>query len=156
MKTIEVSEALGGVLNGFRKISRDSKKITFIGTPGFCTPFAELIAFVIRDSGIEMAFVPNISVDKARTIISTSQGMQLGESTDPSCDTVVLLGGLAMPKMKMDVNKVKKVIEDITTTDKPLIIGVCFMSIFKESGWIDTIDFDYVIDSYIKNTTLEK
>ena len=35
----------------------------------------------------------------AAKVVMTEYGMQLGEKADPSSDTVVLLGGLAMPKM---------------------------------------------------------
>ena len=82
--------------------------------------------------------------------------MQIGESADPSADTVVLLGGLAIPKMKTDVNEIKKVIDEITNPDNRTIIGVCFMSIFQETGWTKVIDFDYLLDSYMKNTAMEK
>ena len=144
-------------MNPFRKICKDSKKITFIGTPGFCTPFANLMAFVIRDSGIEMAFIPNLLVDKARKIVSTPEGsMQLGEIIDPSADTVVVLGGLAMPKIGVDVNKIKTIIDDITSPENRTIIGVCFMSIFEKEGWVDVIDFDHILNSHIKNTIMEK
>jgi hypothetical protein len=154
MKTINVSEGIGGLLNDFRKICKDSQKITFIGTPGFCTPFAELLAFVIRDT--QSAFMPNISVNETKALITTPQGMQLGHNVDPSADTVVVLGGLAIPKMNVDVNDIKKIIEDITEPDNRTIIGVCFMSIFQETGWTETIDFDYLFDTYMKNTSMEK
>jgi len=156
IKTISTSEGIGGLLNTFRQISTDSKKITFIGTPGFCTPFAELLSFVIRGENKELVFIPNTSVDLAKSIISTPQGMQLGDAADPTADTVVLLGGLAIPKMKTDVNEIKKIIDDITNPDNRTIIGVFFMSIFQETGWTKVIEFDYLLDSHMKNTTMEK
>jgi len=82
--------------------------------------------------------------------------MQLGELADPVADIVVLLGGLAIPKMNIDVNDIKRVIDDITKPDNRMIIGVFFMSIFQETGWTDVIDFDYLLDSHMKNTTLKK
>jgi hypothetical protein len=82
--------------------------------------------------------------------------MQLGEPADPAADMVVLLGGLAIPKMNTDVNDIKRVIDDITKPDNRTIIGVFFMSIFQEMGWTDVIDFDYLLDSHMKNTTLKK
>lgn len=142
-------------MNTFRKISKDSRNITFVGTPGFCTPFAELLAYVIRDTEAELAFIPNISINEAKSIISTSEGMQLGDSTDPFADTIVLLGGLAIPKMNIDVNDVNKVIEGISDPDDRTIIGVCFMSIFQETGWVDVIEFDYLLDSYLKITSMK-
>jgi len=82
--------------------------------------------------------------------------MQLGEPADPAADMVVLLGGLAIPKMKTDVNEIKKVIDEITNPDNRMIIGVFFMSIFQEMKWTDVIDFDYLLDSHMQNTTLKK
>ena len=142
-------------MNTFRNITKDSKKITFIGTPGFCTPFAEILAYVIRDMNQELAFISNISVNKAKTIISTPHGMQLGDDTNPSADTIVLLGGLAIPKMNIDVNDVKNVIEEISESRDRKVIGVCFMSMFQETGWINIIKFDYLLDSYMKITSME-
>jgi len=95
-------------------------------------------------------------VDTAKSIISTPEGMQLGEPADPAADIVVLLGGLAIPKMNTDVNEIKKVIDEITNPDNRMIIGVFFMSIFQEMKWTDVIDFDYLLDSHMQNTTLKK
>ncbi len=80
----------------------------------------------------------------------------MGELADPAADIVVLLGGLAIPKMNIDVNDIKRVIDDITNPDNRMIIGVFFMSIFQETGWTDVIDFDYLLDSHMKNVTLKK
>ncbi len=95
-------------------------------------------------------------MDKARSIISTPEGMQLGDPADPAADMVVLLGGLAIPKMNTDVNDIKRVIDEITNPDNRMIIGVFFMSIFQEMKWTDVIDFNYLLDSHMQNTTLKK
>ncbi len=104
MKPLETSEGIGGLLTAFRKLARGRKKITFIGCPGWCNPFAELLGYVLRDAGKEMVFIPNLRKELAAKVVMTEYGMQLGEKSDPSTDTVVLLGGLAMPKMEVDVN----------------------------------------------------
>lgn len=155
MKEISTSSGLGGILNAFRDITKESKRITFVGTPGFCTPFAELIAYPIRDAGKEMAFVANLDSDDAKRIVFTSHGMQLAENVDAAADTVVILGGLAMPKISVDVNTLNSMIERILG-DGGLTIGVCFMSIFEQTGWYDVIDFDYVIDTHTSVRVLEK
>jgi hypothetical protein len=155
MKEISTSSGLGGILNAFRDITKESKRITFVGTPGFCTPFAELIAYPIRDAGKEMAFVANLGFDDAKRIVFTSHGMQLAENVDAAADTVVILGGLAMPKISVDVNTLNSMIERILG-EGGLIIGVCFMSIFEQTGWYDAIDFDYVIDTHTSVRVLEK
>jgi len=155
MKEISTSSGLGGILNAFREITKESKRITFVGTPGFCTPFAELIAYPIRDAGKEMAFVANLDSNDAKRIVFTSHGMQLAENTDAAADTVVILGGLAMPKISVDVNDLNSMIGRILG-DGGLTIGVCFMSIFEQTGWYDVIDFDYVIDTHTSVRVLEK
>ena len=155
MKEISTSSGLGGILNAFRDITKESKRITFVGTPGFCTPFAELIAYPIRDAGKELAFVANLGFDDAKRIVFTSHGMQLAENVDAAADTVVILGGLAMPKISVDVNTLNSMIGRILG-DGGLTIGVCFMSIFEQTGWYDVIDFDYVIDTHTSVKILEK
>jgi hypothetical protein len=44
-----------------------------------------------------------------------------------------------------------KKLADRITDGKGLKIGVCFMSIFERSGWLEKMDFDYVINSNIEN-----
>jgi hypothetical protein len=156
MKTLNTSKGVGGQLTDFRKLVEDSRKITFVGSAGFCTPFAELMAYVIRDSGKEMKFAPDARLEDAMSIISTPSGMQLGEFSDFHADTVVLLGGLAMPKIGVEPGKAKELVDRILEgSEKKLIIGVCFQSIFQNQNWPDTIDFDYIIDADLTNRLLE-
>ena len=148
MKPIETSEGIGGMLTAFRKLARGRKKITFIGCPGWCNPFAELLGFVLRDAGKEMVFIPNLRKDLAAKVEMTEYGMQLGEKANPGSDTVVLVGGLAMPKMEIDVQGMKNMIDEITDgyPDRQ-ILGVCIGGIFQKAGWDKSIDFDYLIDA---------
>lgn len=148
MKLIEKAEGIGGMLTAFRKLARGRKKITFIGCPGWCNPFAELLGYVLRDAGKEMVFVPNLKKEMAVSIVSTDYGLQLGEKADPSSDTVVLLGGLAMPKMEVDVRGLKKMIDEITEghPDRQ-ILGACIGGVFQKAGWDKLIDFDYLVDA---------
>ena len=155
MKLVEKNPALGGILNPFRKLVKDSKKITFIGSPGFCLPFAGLMAYVIVKEKKDLVFVPNLDYKRARKIVATPEGMQLSEEVDPKADTVVVLGGLAMPKIGVDVDEMSKLIDKITDGNG-LKIGVCFMDIFERAGWLKKIDFDYVINSNIENELWEK
>jgi len=155
MKEISTSSGLGGILNAFRNITKESKRITFVGTPGFCAPFAELIAYPIRDAGKELAFVANLDFDDAKRIVYTSHGMQMAENTDATADTVAILGGLAMPKISVDVYALKSMIDRILGGDG-MLIGVCFMSIFELAGWYDILDFDYMVDTHTSVKILEK
>ncbi len=154
MKTIEKSSGIGGMLTAFRKLARGREKITFIGCPGWCNPFAELLGYVLRDAGKEMVFIPNLRKDLAVKVEMTEYGMQLGEKADPSSDTVVLLGGLAMPRMEVDVNGLKKLVDEITDgiSDRQ-ILGVCIGGVFQKAGWEELIDFDYLVDADMEVTT---
>ena len=60
-------------------------------------------------------------------------------------DVVVLLGGLSMPKYNLDTEKLKVLVKEILKEDGQLI-GVCFMDMFTNAGWLEKIDFDCFID----------
>lgn len=157
MEVLNTSKGIGGQLNAFRKITEDSKRIVFFGSAGFCTPFAELLAFVLRNSEKEMIFVPGNQLNNAKLIVPTEHGMQLGNaSSSVKSDTVVLLGGLSMPKIGVDPNVMKETVDEVLNdSDNKLIIGVCFQSMLLNDSWLESIDFDYVIDSDLTNELKE-
>ncbi|MFP4655885.1 MAG: DUF2124 family protein [Methanohalobium sp.] len=156
MKVLKTTKGIGGQLTGFRELVKESDNITFIGSPGFCTPFAELLAFVIRGTGKGMAFIPGLKYENAKSIVAAEDGMQLGEKIDPNADTVVLLGGVAMPKMGIDPADMNDMVtKTLENSENKLIIGVCFQSVFQEQEWDNYIDFDYIIDSDLTNSTIE-
>jgi len=146
MQMINTSQGVGGILNSFKGLMDGAEKITFVGTPGFCTPFAELLGFVVRDR--KLAFIPNTDFEKARSISMTPEGMQLGEKIDAHADAVVLLGGLAMPKIGAGPEKAKEIAEKVLEdSEKRKIIGVCFQSMFMQQKWDAIINFDYIINA---------
>jgi hypothetical protein len=140
MPIINTSQGVGGILNSFKSLVEGAERITFVGTPGFCTPFAELLGFVVRDR--ELAFISSQDFEKARSIFMDYEGMQLGKLTDPHADVVVLLGGLAMPKIGITPEKAKEVARKILEgSEKGKIIGVCFQSAFMKQKWDEVINF---------------
>ena len=146
MQVTNTSQGVGGILNSFKGLIEGAEKITFIGTPGFCTPFAELLGFVARDK--KLTFIPNLDFEKARSIDMTYQGMQLGEFTDAHADVVVLLGGLSMPKSGISCEKAKEITNKILeNSGKRKVIGLCFQSMFTQQKWNDIINFDYIINA---------
>ncbi|HPS90380.1 MAG TPA: DUF2124 family protein [Methanosarcina vacuolata] len=146
MPIINTSKGVGGILNSFRGLVEGAKKITFVGTPGFCTPFAELIGFVARDR--ELAFVSSDDFEKARSIYMDREGMQLGDLTDKHADVVVLLGGLSMPKIGISPEKAKEIASKILEgSENGKIIGVCFQSAFMQQKWDEIINFEYIINA---------
>ncbi|AEH60731.1 conserved hypothetical protein [Methanosalsum zhilinae DSM 4017] len=147
MELLLTSKGIGGQLKSFKDLVKDSEEITFVGTPGFCTPFAELLSFTLRDSEKRLVFVPNMDKDSAKILAFTDDGMQLRDTADPLADTVVLLGGLAIPKNQIDPQNMNRFVQMISKGRNSKIIGVCFQSIFQEQKWTDHIKFDYIIDA---------
>jgi len=145
MEKVQDVKGLGGMLNGFRDLVKDDKKITFIGSPGFCTPFALFLGYPVKEK--ELAFVPGLNKEKACKIIPTEYGLELGEKTEADADVVVILGGMAMPKIGVTIDQMK---DFLTRIKYKKLIGVCFMSIFDKAGWCQVLDYDYVMNVMIE------
>ena len=145
MEKIQSVLGLSGMLNGFRDLVKDDKKIVFIGSPGFCTPFALFLGYPVREK--ELAFLPGLNMDKARRIAATDYGMELGSATSAEADVVVILGGMAMPKIGVKPEEMRGFLSKMSYKK---LMGVCFMSIFEKAGWCQALPFDFVL-----NMTLE-
>ena len=141
MDKIQDVKGLGGMLNGFRELVKEDKKILFIGSAGFCTPFALFLSYPVREK--EMAFLPGLHMDKARRITATEYGMELADATDAQADVVVILGGMAMPKIGVKPDEMKEFLGKMRYKK---LIGVCFMSIFENAGWCSALPFDFVMN----------
>ena len=152
--TEEISEFKGinGNILAFKDAVGNTEKITFVGTPGVCTPFAELFAYVVRDK--KSVFIPLTDTKNAKKIEFTPQGMQLSEPADPHADVVALLRGLSMPKSNVTVGEVNEMISQILKKDGK--IGLCYMDMFKEAGWLDKVDFDCIINGTLTGSVLKK
>ncbi len=141
MEKIQDVTGLGGMLNGFRDLVKDDKKIVFIGSPGFCTPFALFLSYPVREKSL--AFMPGLQLDKARSMVATEYGMELAGATDAQADVVVILGGMAMPKIGVRPEEMREFLKKMSYKK---LIGVCFMSIFEKSGWCQILPFQYVMN----------
>lgn len=138
-------KGLNGQLVTFKKEVGDAQKITFIGSPGVCTPFAEFLAYSVRDK--ETCFIPLLDIDECHEFERKSYAMVLkDELYNPhNSDVVVLLGGLSMPKYNVDTDELMVLVNEILKDDGKLM-GVCFMNMFEKAGWLEKIDFDCVVD----------
>ncbi len=145
MEKIQDVKGLGGMLNGFRDLVKDDAKITFIGSPGFCTPFALLLGYPVKEK--HLAFMPGLQADKTRAIIATEYGLELGDHVSPDADAVVVLGGMAMPKIGVKAEDLNAALSDINYKK---LIGVCFMGIFERSGWCQTVGFDHLMNLIVE------
>ena len=145
MKDVEDWKGINGQLVTFKNEVETAQKITFIGSPGVCTPFAELLAYAIRDK--ESHFIPLLDISNSHEFESKSYGMVLKDevSNPKDCDVVVLLGGLSMPKYDLSTDDLNDLINEIIKNDGK-IIGVCFMDMFTKANWLDEINFDCIID----------
>ena len=145
-------KGLNGQLVTFKKEVGDAKKITYIGSPGVCTPFAEFLAYAVRDK--ENHFIPLLDIDDCHEFESKPYAMVLKDDvSDPhGSDVVVLLGGLSMPKYDVDTEEVKALVKEILKEDGQLI-GVCFMDMFTKAGWLDKVDFDAIVDGTLTGVT---
>lgn len=146
MEKMKEFKGMNGNLLAFKDEVNDAKKVTFVGVPGVCTPLAELFGYVIRDK--ESVFITLTDIKSARKIEMTPQGMQLSDPADPGADVVVLLGGLTMPKANVKIEEINEMIDKILKKDGKLI-GISYMGMFKEAGWLDKVDFDCIIDATI-------
>ena len=145
MEDVNEWKGINGQIAAFKKEVGDAEKITFVGSPGVCTPFAELLAYAVRDK--ETHFIPLLDKDNCHQFESKPYAMVLKDAvSDPKeSDVVVLLGGLSMAKYDVDTEEVKALTADILKDDG-ILIGVCFMDMFAKAGWLEKIDFDCVID----------
>lgn len=138
-------KGLNEMLAIFKREADDASKITFIGSPGLCTPFAEFLSFGVTEK--ETHYIPLINLEDCREFEMKSYGLGLSdEISDPhGSDIVVLMGGLAIPDFNVDFDELNALVDEILKDDGK-IIGVCFMNMFEESGWRKRIDFDCIID----------
>ena len=145
MEDVNEWKGINGQLVAFKKEVGDAEKITFVGSPGVCTPFAELLAYAVRDK--ETHFIPLLDKDNCHQFEAKPYAMVLKDdvSNPKDSDVVVLLGGLSMAKYDVDTEDVKDLVADILK-DGGILIGVCFMDMFAKAGWLEKIDFDCVID----------
>ena len=92
MEDVENWKGINGQIVTFKKEVGDAEKITFVGSPGVCTPFAELLAYAVRDK--ETHFIPLLDKEDCHQFESKPYGMVLKDevSNPQNSDVVVLLG----------------------------------------------------------------
>jgi hypothetical protein len=156
MTTVTTLTGVPGILRPFKeylagkKLSEGSQ-IAYYGCVGTCTPFVELLAFATRDMKLTHTFIPLLDESKARMLKPvTGVGMQAAEEIAIKPGIIVLMGGLAMPNVPVTAE------EAVATVSKHgvPIVGVCFMSMFEKSGWLEEIDFELMIDARIDPVTI--
>jgi hypothetical protein len=127
----------------------DGSKVVFAGSVAVCTPFAELLAYAVKDRKFSFVYIPRANVSEARRM-EWLEGIGFtvtGEKGDPqSPGALVVLGGLAMPKFGCPLAQVQEMVGALAMKGTRLV-GVCFMGIFEREGWSSALPFDAVIDA---------
>ncbi|MBN1786213.1 MAG: DUF2124 family protein [Candidatus Methanofastidiosa archaeon] len=150
IEDIQKAPGIKGMLNSFANIvmsceSRSS--IAFIGIPYTCTPLVDFFVYVVRDMCEKKYYIPESDFKTAYELYLGKHRVEARPANIEKVDIVVILGGLAMPE-KWEIEEVKGAIE-ILSHEGTTIVGACFMDIFKKAGWVKTIPFDYVENSYL-------
>ncbi len=158
---IETTKGVAGISRPFKGILEKlnlscDDVILYIGLPGVCTPFIELLSHAVRTLQIKQTFAPNCQAERAKTITTVQDvGVQFGGAADViKASVVVVLGGLAMPISPVTHDEVGRFIERFLQPGGK-VVGVCFMGMFDQAGWTSTLPFDYVIDATIDPVKVE-
>jgi len=153
MPTQEITKSVPGILRPYKEFVQGlgigkGDQIAYYGCTGTCTPFVELLAVAVRGLHAEQVFVPLLDEAKAKGIVDVPDvGMQVaGGPAMVAPKLMVVMGGLAMPLMPVT----KEQVRDLARSHPGAgLAGVCFMSMFEKAGWLDTVDFDLMIDATI-------
>ena len=145
---------------GFTRLFRDEmiglpekSIVVFTGSNAVCAPFAELLAYSIRDRKFDLFFSPMAEEKDCRALLwreGTGYSISQTGKEVAGAVSVVVLGGLAMPKFGCPVEKVQQFIDKASKPGAVKVIGVGFMEIFKRSGWHTHIKFDALINAKLE------
>lgn len=159
---IETSKGVAGITRPFKNIIEtlnvdEEDVILYVGLPGVCTPFIELLSYAIRTLNLKQVYVPVIDLKSAMAVISVNNvGIQFGTTVPvQSAKVVVVLGGLSMPISAVRSEDVNLLIKNVLA-EGGTVIGICFMDMFEKAGWNSVIPFDYTIDATIDPVRVEK
>jgi hypothetical protein len=159
---IDTTKGVSGISRPFKSIIeqlslREEDRIMYVGLPGVCTPFIELFAYAIRTLQIKQVFVPNLDLSLAKMVIPAENiGIQFGDPVEiEKSKVIVVLGGLAMPISPVGRDEVSSFLQQVLLPEGT-VIGVSFMNMFDQAGWISEVPFDFVIDAIIDPVKVER
>jgi len=152
------ADGISGLTKLFREAlveTDEGSAVLFVGSEAVCPPFAQLLAYAVRDRNLRFGFCPRAEIDHSRTMRWVDgAGFQIG--TEPfrstEADVLVVLGGLAIPKFGCPVEDVKLLISQIP--NHRLLIGMGFMDVFRKAGWNIALPFDVLIDAHMSAEVL--
>jgi len=159
---IDTTKGVSGISRPFKAIIeqlglRDEDRIMYVGLPGVCTPFIELLAYAIRKLDIKQVFVPNLELSLTKAVVPVENiGIQFGDSVEiEKAKVVVVLGGLAMPISPVGREEVSSFLKRVLLPGGT-VIGMSFMNMFEQVGWTSEVPFDFCIDAMIDPVKVER
>lgn len=159
---IDTTKGVSGISRPFKRIIEqlnlgDDDRIMYVGLPGVCTPFVELLAYAIRKFNLKQVFVPNLDLSLAKTVVPAENiGIQFGDPAEiEKAKVIVVLGGLAMPISPVGQGQVSSFLQRVLLPGGT-VIGISFMSMFEQVGWTSTVPFDFCIDAIIDPVKVER
>lgn len=159
MEKSERKKGIAGLTNLFKDSVEDipnGSKVAFTGSIGSCPPIAEMLAFAVRKREFELSYVPLANSLEAR-LMKWTEGLGFTMSAEKAqlqqADVLVVLGGLAMPKIGCPIEDVEALIDELGDIR---LIGIGFMDILNRNGWTDKLSFDTLIDGYMDAGILSK
>ncbi len=158
MKVIAKDSGIGGFNSAIRRVvqktlkGRKNKRIILIGCSGTCIPLAELIISGLR--GIKNAeFYYILNAEKSESYVIKPSGFEFEwrkKDVPDDAEILILFGGLTLPKYGIDVEKVKELVSEYSDAT---VIGASGSNVFEKHGWLDRVDFDYLVDMTIDVST---
>ena len=159
---IDTTKGVSGISRPFKSIIEQlhldrEDVLMYVGLPGVCTPFIELLSYAIRTLKIAQVYVPNCELDFAKEVLQVEDvGVQFGEAAEVSnARVIVVLGGLAMPISPVGREEVALFLKRILLPGGA-VIGVSFMNMFEQVEWTSVIPFDFLIDATIDPVRVEQ
>jgi hypothetical protein len=159
---ITTTKGVAGISRPFKSIVEqlgllDEDTLMYVGLPGVCTPFIELLSYAIRTLDIKQVFVANLDLNLAKTVVPVEDvGVQFADPVEiERAKVIVVLGGLAMPISPVSRDDVSFFLQRALLPDGT-VIGVSFMNMFEQVGWTSTIPFDFWIDATIDPVKVER
>jgi hypothetical protein len=159
---IDTTKGVAGISRPFKSIVeqlglRDDDRMMYVGLPGVCTPFVELLAYAIRTLNIKQVFAPNLDLSLARAVVPVENvGIQFGDPVEiAKAQVIVVLGGLAMPISPVSRDDVLQFLHSALLPGGR-VVGISFMNMFEQVGWTSAIPFDFLIDATIDPVRVEE
>jgi hypothetical protein len=159
---ITTTKGVAGISRSFKSIVeqlglRDEDTLMYVGLPGVCTPWIELLSYAIRTLEIDQVFVANLDLSLSKTVVLVQDvGIQFGDPVKiEKAKVIVVLGGLSMPISPVSRDDVSLFLQRVLLPEGT-VIGVSFMNMFEQVGWTSTVPFDFWIDATIDPVKVER